>query len=51
MDGLYKRDNGLAKVQNVELNGDKIIQLCDPNNSQLFNSFWNDMRQVIGACI
>jgi hypothetical protein len=55
MNGLYKRDNGLARVQIVELNGDKIIQLCDPKRltttDEEFNSFWNDMRQVIGACI
>lgn len=55
MDELYKKDPNLKKVQNVELNGDTTIQLCDPKRptttDEEFDSFWSDVRRVIGTNI
>ena len=49
---LYRKDTQLEKAQAIELNGDMIIELCDPGNStttdEEFNSFWCDMRRILG---
>ena len=53
MGELLERDCSLGKSQVIELNGDAIIQLCDPvrptTTDEEFNSFWLDMRQIIGT--
>ena len=52
LDDLYKKDTLLKKAQTVELNGDMIIQMCDPGRptttDEEFNSFWCDMRRILG---
>ena len=53
MEELLEKDNSLGRTQVVELNGDEIIQLCDPlrptTTDDEFNSFWFDMRRIIGT--
>ena len=49
---LYRKDTQLEKAQTIELNGDMIIELCDPGRptttDEEFNSFWCDMRRILG---
>ena len=51
VEGLLKRDVNLEMPKIVELNGDKIITLCDPrrvtSTDEGFNEFRFDMRQII----
>ena len=51
MEELLEKDNSLGRTQVVELNGDEIIQLCDPlrptTTDDEFNNFWFDMRRII----
>ncbi len=53
MEGLLIRDCNLNATRVVELDGDEIIQLCDPlratTTDEEFNSFWFDIRRIIGT--
>lgn len=53
MEGLLKRDSTLIMPRIVELNGDEIIELCDPkrvtSTEKEFDDYWFDMRRVIGT--
>ena len=53
MQGLLKRDSTLIMPRIAELNGDEIIELCDPkrvtSTEKKFDDYWLDMRRVIGT--
>ena len=53
MEGLLKRDSALRMPKIVELNGDELVELCDPTRvtttEKGFNDFWFDMRRIIGT--
>ena len=50
---LYEKDTRLEKAQTIQLNGDMIISLCDPERPTAtddeFDNFWTDMRRILEA--